>query len=489
MWVSGPSTEVWTGSEEVVRAAQALADKINAVDPAAFGTSPPDANQDDTPRLLSKEGNVGIVSIQGQLFASAPEFAKLFFGITDYGDISAALVAAAKDPSIGSILLDVDSPGGAVRGIDGVTSLIGRINKDVKPVHAIAGGTMASAAYWISSGARRITSGPLSTVGSIGVIQIHQEATKMEEKAGITTTVLRAGKYKALGNPYEPLSETARDEMQSKLDYTYGMFLGQVAQARGLSDAAADKAFGQGRTFIGEQALAVGLVDAIGSYEDALTAAQETAQRTVDSRKSLIHNPKKQEGLADMRKKATLTDADVAAIAAGAPVEQIAASETTTDAPAAEAEPKVEAPVDAPAAAAADADPAPAAAAPADQSAVVALLKEQLAAAQADVLAANLGKVNAEAALAAMQAQLEPLVAIARDTVTKLHIALGSSGAHVPSLDVKALLTEHASASATFKDRFKVGGVAAASAQAEPASKASVASPADKARIKAVRLA
>lgn len=483
MWVSSPREELWTGSEESIWAAQLLADKINALDPKAFGTQPAEPAERE-PRLLSKDGNVGVIQVHGQLFASAPEWVKDVFGITDYGDITEALVAAAKDTSLGSILLDIDSPGGAVRGIDGVTQLINRIDSGVKPIHAVAGGTMASAAYWIGSGAQRVTAGPLSTVGSIGVIQIHREATKMEEKAGITTTVMRAGKYKALGNPYEALSDTARDEMQSKLDYTYGMFIGQVAENRGVSEAAADKAFGQGRTFIGEQAKVVGLVDSIGNYESALTAAQEAAAKSVDSRKSLIQNPKKQEGLADMRKKATLTEAEIAALASGAPVENPPEGQ-----PAAESDPAAD---PAPAAAADGspaADPAPAPAATPDQSAVVALLKEQLAAAQGDALAARVETSKKSDELAALQSQLEPLVAIARDTVTKLHVALGGSGSHVAALDVKSLLAEHAATSVKFTSTFKVGGVAAASAQAETDRKAVEAKPSDKARLKAVRIA
>lgn len=483
MWVLSPLDTLWTGSEDAVRAAQELADRINAFDAKdAAGV-----DIDAAPTLLEKQGNVGVIKIEGQLFAQAPNWAKHIFGITDYVDVNNALIEAAKDASIGAILLDVNSPGGAVSGVDDVAKLVKRIDTELKPVHAIAGGMMASAAYWISSGARHITAGPLSAVGSIGVLQIHREFSKADEKDGITTTVLRAGKYKALGNAVEPLSKEAREEIQSRLDYTYGMFMGHVADARGVPYQTADAKMGQGRVFLGEQAQEVGLIDGIGGYAEALTAAEKVAVKTVDARKSLIHNHKsqKQEGSTHMGKKATLTDADLAALASGVPVDQLPgakAEDPPTEEPKAEDPPVVE---DTPAEEPKAEDP------PAEEpkAEVVALLERQLKDAQDALLAARVEATTASNELKSVKAKQDPLVLIARDSVTKMHIALGGNGEHVAALSLDALLEEHAKVSQTFKDRFKVGGVAAASAQAADTKKAPKLSNVEAARIKAARIA
>jgi signal peptide peptidase SppA len=490
MWVTRPTEELWTGTEDNLRAAQELADRINALDLQAFMD---DGEGEAEPSILEREGAVGVIKVHGQLFASVPTFIKRIFNIADYTDIGNALVEAAKDPSIGSILLDVDSPGGAVNGVDHVAGLVKRIDREVKPVQAVASGMMASAAYWISSGARQITAGPLSSVGSIGVIQIHREESKADEQMGYTTTVMRAGKYKALGNPYEPLSDAARAEIQMKLDYTYGMFMSHVADARGLNYDVADARMGQGRVFIGQMARDAGLVDKVGTYGEALTGAQELAGKSVDTRKSLIQNAKNQkEGSAMKGKKATLTDADVAMLANGVPVDQLAgvpAAETA--APAAEASPAADA---APAPEAAPvteaAAEAPAAAPAVDQSAVVALLEKQLKDAQASELAARVELSKAADRMTEMAANLAPLEAIARDTVKKLFVALGGSGDHVASLDTKTLLKEHETVSESFTKRFKVGGVAAASAHAKgDVSEGVKLTPVAQARIKAARIA
>ena len=329
MWIPNPREEYWAGTEESAIAAQILADKINATDPkAAYGEMELSA-----PSLLEREGRVGVIRIQGPLLTSAPDWAKALFGVVDYNDISAALVEAARDQSIGAILLDIDSPGGAVNGIDTPSALIKQIDDEVKPVHAYTSGTMASAAYWLGVGAREVNAGPLAMLGSIGVLQKHSERSKADAMSGITTTVLRAGKFKALGNPHEPLSDDARAEIQASLDYTYQVFMSHVAESRGVTYASGDAKMGQGRVFLGEQAVTAGLADKVTSYEEALAFAEETAVAAVDSRKSLIQNPKnKKEGSTLMRKQVKLSAAEIAAIASGASLAALVTDEAAAPA-------------------------------------------------------------------------------------------------------------------------------------------------------------
>jgi ClpP class serine protease len=113
---------------------------------------------------------------------------------------------------------------------------------------------------------------PDATVGSIGVVMVHLDQTKMLHNVGITATVMRAGKYKMLVNPYEPLSETAKKQIQAQLDAIYDNFVGHVATSLGKSaDLVAEK-MAQGRVFMGQKAVDVGLAHRLATFSEVLTA-------------------------------------------------------------------------------------------------------------------------------------------------------------------------------------------------------------------------
>lgn len=477
MWISDPKKDLWAGDEDALEHAHAIAARINATEPQAFFGS----DDGDVPSLLTKVGDVGVIDINGTLYTSAPDWAKAIFGVTDYPQISEALVQAARDPEIGSILLNVNSPGGAVNGVTAVADLVRRIDKDLKPVVSHANGRMASAAYWIGSGARSVSVGDVSEIGSVGVITTHADITKSLEKEGTTVTVLRAGQYKALGNPYEPLSPLARNDIQSKLDYSYSMFLNAVADSRGMSYPIADQKIGQGRVFIGQQGVEAGAADEVLNLEQALTKAQELASQSLDKRKSLINNRKSLSVGDNMKKKALLTEQDIAALASGAPLEP--------QAPETPAEVAAETPAEVAAEVATEVEAEPVADAKADvkEGELVDFLRAELRAKDADLLASRLDLAKANEKLEALTASQDGLVAIARDSVQKMHIALGQAGAHVASLSVTDLLAEHTRVGEAFKEKFKVGGVAASSVAEDSRETSKSVNPVQKARVAATR--
>jgi hypothetical protein len=132
---------------------------------------------------------------------------------------------------------------------------------------------MASAAYWIGSAADVVFAEKTAILGSIGVLRIHIDHSEMEKKAGVKTTYLTAGKYKALGNDAEPLSNQARDVFQAELDYIYSIFVDTVARNRERPTDAVLSNMADGKIFIGYQALDSGLVDNIGNYQEAVEMA------------------------------------------------------------------------------------------------------------------------------------------------------------------------------------------------------------------------
>lgn len=223
--------------------------------------------------LYSRQGSIGVISIRGTML-NVDNGLTRFFEMSTYPAIQQSILAAVEDPEVDRIVLDIDSPGGTVSGVSATSDLIYAVDKTVKPVFAISDGYMASGAYWLASSTRRIYADHLANVGSIGVIQVHMDYTKRLEKEGITATPIRSGKYKALGMPYEPLSEEAQKELQDKSDEIYKYFVTHVSDARNKSYEYVDKIMGEGRVFMGQGAKEVGLIDKVASFTGALAEIQ-----------------------------------------------------------------------------------------------------------------------------------------------------------------------------------------------------------------------
>jgi signal peptide peptidase SppA len=182
------------------------------------------------------------------------------------GGASSQLIArdlgrALEDRSVHSIVLLIDSPGGTVDGTQDLARQV-RAGLERKPIVTLADGTMASAAYWIgAAGAEVLISSDTTLVGSIGVVATHKDMSAAERAQGVKTTEIAAGKYKRIASQFEPLSEEGRATLQEQVDYLYSIFVDQVADLRGLPSEKVLKDMADGRVFIGQQAVAAGLVD------------------------------------------------------------------------------------------------------------------------------------------------------------------------------------------------------------------------------------
>lgn len=222
---------------------------------------------------------VAIISVRGVLSRRMNLFT-YFSGGTSTEYLLRDFRAAFADPAVEAVLLSVDSPGGAVGGITLITNEIYNA-RGQKPIVAYAADMMASAAYWIGSSADLIVAEDTSVLGSIGVITMHTDRSQADAKAGIKRTYLTAGKYKAIANDAEPLTQDARASIQEELDYYYTLFVDAVARNRGVSADEVLANMADGRTFIGTQALSAGLIDSIGTIDDALLAAMSRVQSQI----------------------------------------------------------------------------------------------------------------------------------------------------------------------------------------------------------------
>lgn len=214
------------------------------------------------------KGDVVVVPIHGYISHKATIWSAM--GMESSSETIGLWVdALMSNPSVGAIVFDVDSPGGTAAGLSGVSEKIYNY-RGKKPMIAVVNDLMASAAYFIGSAADEIVADPDSLTGSIGTIMVHFDYSQYLENMGIKTTIIKSGKYKAEANPYEPLSDDAKDELQSMADEYYQVFLSAVARNRNTTPAKVKSDYGEGRVFRADKAKSVGMVDRIATLEQVI---------------------------------------------------------------------------------------------------------------------------------------------------------------------------------------------------------------------------
>ena len=188
-------------------------------------------------------------------------------GFTSYAEIAGLVDAALADPSVEGLVLDIDSPGGEAGGVFELGERI-RAADAVKPVWAVASDSAFSAAYAIGCSASRLMVSRTGGVGSIGVIAMHVDQTARDAQQGYRYTPITAGDHKNDLSPHEKLGPAAHARLQAEVDRLYALFVNHVGAMRRL-DADAVRATEAGLYF-GEDAVAGGLADAVGSLDAVL---------------------------------------------------------------------------------------------------------------------------------------------------------------------------------------------------------------------------
>jgi signal peptide peptidase SppA len=220
-------------------------------------------------RSQSSYGSVAVIPIQGVISRRANMMSQ-YSGGTSIEKLTSQFRAALADQSVKAIVFDVDSPGGTVEGVPELADEIYKSRGQKKSI-AVANGFAASAAYWLAASAGELAVAPSGQVGSIGVYISHDDLSAAMEKAGVKTTFISAGKYKVDGNETEPLSDSARADMQAKVDAFYGMFVKGVARGRRVSQDDVRGGFGQGRMLLAQAAVKEGMADRVATMDDTLS--------------------------------------------------------------------------------------------------------------------------------------------------------------------------------------------------------------------------
>ena len=217
-------------------------------------------------RVATTNKGVAVIPIVGSMSHRSTGI-EAMSGMTSYTTLQKQFEAAFNDPNVGSILMDIDSPGGSVAGAFDFRDYL-MSKKGTKPVYALARDAMCSAAYLIGSTADKVYATQTARVGSIGVVAMHTDASGKMEKEGLKPTFISAGKFKTAGNPYEKLEGEKLKYLQDSVDESYDMFINAVADARGIDKK--DIRDTEARVYGGKKAVEIGLADGIRTYESVI---------------------------------------------------------------------------------------------------------------------------------------------------------------------------------------------------------------------------
>lgn len=207
---------------------------------------------------------MAIIPISGSLIN---RFGGCYGWITGYSFIQRQLNLALGDPDVKGIIFDVNSYGGEAAGCFELADLIFEA-RSIKPSMAVVDSNCYSAAYALASAAGKVVVTPSGGAGSIGVVAMHVDYSKMMEDWGLKVTFIHAGAHKVDGNPYEALSKEVQADIQDSVNKSYDMFVNEVARNRDLTAEAVKTT--EARVYRADEALSLGLIDAVATPSQAL---------------------------------------------------------------------------------------------------------------------------------------------------------------------------------------------------------------------------
>jgi protease-4 len=194
-----------------------------------------------------------------------------------------------KDKSVKAVVLRVNSPGGSVAASEKIRSALDLLQKE-KPLVASFGDYAASGGYWISNGCQKIYADATSITGSIGVFSMIPEFSEVTRKLGVGVETVGSNKHSYMFSLMRPFDSEELQCMQLSVEDIYERFVNLVASSRGLEPARVDE-IAQGRVWLGSDALEIGLVDEIGTLEDAIAYAASLADFHSSDEYSVVGYP------------------------------------------------------------------------------------------------------------------------------------------------------------------------------------------------------
>lgn len=227
-----------------------------------FLTSIVSDSDNDYEQTGKGNGKIAVVNLDYTIYTSE----SIVRQFKKYGD----------DKKIKAIILHVNTPGGGVAASQEMYEIIKRTKDKGKPVIVSISSLGASGGYYAACGGTLIVANEGSLVGSIGVIMNLTNIKELSEKIGISETIIKSGELKDAGNPFREINEKDREYFQDIVDDSYDQFLNVVSKSRNM-DKEELREIANGRVFTGRQAKEIGLVDSLGTFDDAVRIASNIA--------------------------------------------------------------------------------------------------------------------------------------------------------------------------------------------------------------------
>ena len=228
------------------------------------------------PYVSGIEGGVATMRLRGTMSPRMGLFSAISGGIAS--EVAAQSVRdLRKDRAIKGLILDFDSPGGAIAGVEELSDAVYEAREDLD-ITAIANYKLASAAYWVASQAHRIIASPSSLVGSIGTMVVHRGVGEARERQGVKYTFLSVPGEKTAANNDNKITDEGVKQVMALLEDHYGSFVSAIARGRGVGEDVVRDTYGKGAVFTANMALAVGMVDSVDIFSVAIGAARDRVQ-------------------------------------------------------------------------------------------------------------------------------------------------------------------------------------------------------------------
>lgn len=235
-----------------------------------------DGFEDEYLSRSSDKNKIAVVDLKGEIFESE--------------QIVRQLKKYRKDKNVKAIILRINSPGGDVAASQEIFEEVKKV-RSVKPIVSSFASVAASGGYYVALGSTKIVSNAGSVTGSIGVISQYLNIKQLLDKVGIGTTTITSGKFKDSGSPYREATEEDKLYFKETIEDVYVQFKKEVSEERNLPIEKIEE-LANGKIFTGNKAFEKGLVDEIGTFEDAISLAAELAK--IEGEPALIKERKKQ---------------------------------------------------------------------------------------------------------------------------------------------------------------------------------------------------
>ena len=231
---------------------------------------------DESKKKKSGKDAVGIVYVEGPILVGGDRSSPFSSGAAMSSKIRKALDDAAKDNSIKAVVLRVNSPGGSAVASEIILDATKRV-KAKKPFVVSMGDVAGSGGYYVACGADVIFADEATITGSIGVVAGKFATTDMWKKLGITFKAYQRGANAGMLSSADVFTKEERQKLQAWMDEIYGVFKGHVMAIRGSKLKKPIDELAGGRVYTGKQALDLGLIDKIGTLQDAVAFAADKA--------------------------------------------------------------------------------------------------------------------------------------------------------------------------------------------------------------------